>query len=123
MTGTNLQTLFDDIKFPAIGGKNPFFDVLGGFEDRYPPYNVSKDEGGYLIEIAVPGWSREDLEVTFQDRLLKVQGKKREVGKNVEYMHKSLSTKAFVRTWVISKDLEIESVFLEDGLLLSLIHI
>lgn len=123
MTGKRLiDTFFDDFnKFPVVGRKNPFMDYFGSVasQENYPPYNIIKTANGYLIEMAVPGWDREDLQVSFEDRLLKISGKKRELEEDTsaEYVFKSLSTKAFNRSWVVDKDLEVESVFLENGLL------
>lgn len=120
MTKFNVLDLFDNKDFPAIG-KNPFFDVFSEsvYGEKYPPYNIVSREKGYLIEIAVPGWDTEDLEVTFEDRILKVAGKKREATEESEknYVFKSLSTKGFSRFWTVGKDLEVGAVYLEKGLL------
>lgn len=112
--------LFDEMKFPSIG-KNPFFDVFtGGIQEKYPPYNVSRmGDDGYLIEVAVPGWDREDLMVSFEDRILQIEGKKNQSNEKVEadYVYKSLSTKNFKRYFTVEKQLDVGSVFLENGLL------
>lgn len=116
-----MDSFFDDFRtFPTIGRSNPFLDMFTHTaESSYPPYNVIKITEGYLIEVAVPGWQREDLEVSFENRVLKVVGSKRVLRdeNETEYVYKSLSTKAFTRSWVVSDDLSVESVFLEDGLL------
>ena len=115
------SSFWDDFsKFPTIGRPNTLLDAFAHTtEGNYPPYNVISTADGYLVEIAVPGWQREDLEVSFDNRLLKVSGKKRELQEDTgaNYVYKGLSTKAFTRSWMISEDLEVNSVFLEDGLL------
>jgi HSP20 family molecular chaperone IbpA len=104
-------------EFNTVGSHNPF---LNAFDNgSYPPYNIIKTADGYLIEVSVPGWTKEDLEVTFENRVLKLKAQKRELEEDTkaEYIYKSLSTKAFSRSWVVSDELDVESVFLENGLL------
>jgi molecular chaperone IbpA len=122
MTSKNLiDTFFDDFnKFPTVGRRNPFLDAFAHtVEGTYPPYNLIKTADGYLIEISVPGWEKEDLEVSFENRMLKVTGSKRELEEDTgaEYVYKGLSTKAFTRSWAVSDDLTVDNVFLENGLL------
>lgn len=117
---------FWDVDFPrlprhSVLGEFPFWDFLNTdfATSKYPPCNVIETETGFHIELAVPGWSKEDLEVSLKDNVLKLKGNKREnIDETTEkYHYKELSTKAFERAFTIGKDLEIESVYLENGLL------
>jgi HSP20 family molecular chaperone IbpA len=61
-----------------MAGWIPFRDLLGfdpfhsmrGFE-----YDVTRTENGYEVEIPVPGYKAEDVDVTFQDDVISVSAK------------------------------------------------
>lgn len=112
---TNALKIWEDYGVPIIG-RNPFFDIFNPGE-KYPPHNEIKTDSGYLIEIAVPGWTREDLKVSFESNVLKVMGEKRVLEEGADYVYKALSTKAFTRSWVVDRDLKVGEIYLKNGLL------
>lgn len=69
--------------------------------------------------MSVPGWSKENLEVTLKNNILRLKGTKRDSteSEDVKYHYKELSTKAFERAFTIGKNLEVGKVYLKDGLL------
>ena len=84
----------------------------------YPPYNVSRsteDDSQYMIEIACAGFDREELSVEFADDTLTISGKKDNSGK--EYLYKGIGTRDFSRSFILSPDMRIRDVALENGLL------
>ena len=51
-------------------------EVLPYAEVNYPRYNIVKDEDNYTIEIGLPGWTKNDLEVSLKESILMIEGKK-----------------------------------------------
>jgi len=83
---------------------------------NYPPYNVVKlDSSNVVIEMAVAGFKREDLEVTTEKNLLTVSSTKEEDER--EYAYRGLARRAFKKTWELSEDSVIDKVMYEDGIL------
>ena len=74
----------------------------GHINTNYPPYNIRKvEEDNYKIEIALAGFSKEDIEVEIKDRTLTVRNKTKEKVINEEsngVIHKGISTRQFERS-------------------------
>ena len=87
-------------------------------ESGYPRYNLIEKAGDYRIEVAVPGWSKNELELVHEDTELLIKGKKeRKLGDDERFTHQGLSLKSFERKFILNNDLKVDSVDLIDGLL------
>jgi molecular chaperone IbpA len=88
---------------------------------NYPPYNIHKiNENEYKIEVALAGYSKDDIELELKDSTLTVRNKQKEkiVNENTSGMiHKGISTRQFERAFTISEDIKIKNVKLINGLL------
>ena len=88
---------------------------------NYPPYNIHKiNENEYKIEVALAGYSKDDIELELKDSTLTVRNKQKEkiVNQNNEEMiHKGISTRQFERSFTISEDIKIKNAELKNGLL------
>ena len=83
---------------------------------NYPPYNVVKlDNSNVVIEMAVAGFKREDIEVTTEKNILTVSSTKEE--DNREYTYRGLARRAFKKSWVLSEDSVVDDVTYKDGIL------
>ena len=84
----------------------------------YPRYNVIERKGNYRIEVAVPGWKKEELEITAEGEELHIAGKKEHKLNDGEiFVHQGLSLKSFDRRFILNPDLQVDKVNLQDGLL------
>jgi molecular chaperone IbpA len=102
---------------------DPLTQTLIGFENlinrattTYPPYNLFKDGEDYVLEIAVSGWTKSELDVEVTGTTLKVTGTKAEAD-NREYLHRGLAHRSWTRTWTLEPDIHVSHVELEDGIL------
>jgi HSP20 family molecular chaperone IbpA len=75
---------------------------------------VAKDHD-YLIELAVAGFSKDELNIEVKDRTLTVTGE--HVSKGREYIHRGISTKKFKRTFRLSEHVKVNGADLVDGVL------
>ena len=103
-------------------GYDRFFDEISRknytSQPNYPPYNILKiDDFQYLIELAVAGFSKDDLIVECANDILTVAGSKDENTVEHEYIHKGIGARLFCRKFTISPDVVIKNVALENGLL------
>jgi len=84
--------------------------------DNYPPHNIVKySETDYLIEMAVAGFSQEELNVEVKGRTLTVTGE--HVSRGREFIHRGISTKKFKRVFRLSEYTQVVGADLVDGIL------
>ena len=94
----------------------------GHINTNYPPYNIKKiDENNYFIEVALAGFSKEDIDVELKDNTLTVRNKVKEKvidGESNGVIHKGISTRQFERAFTIAEDIKVKNAELKNGLLL-----
>ena len=90
-------------------------EVLPYAEVNYPRYNIVKDKDDYTIEIGLPGWTKDDLEVSLRESILTIEGKKQDA--SAKYIHRGVSGKAFKRTFTLHEDLVVQDVNFKNGML------
>lgn len=90
---------------------------------NYPPYNIKKvEDNKYVIELAVAGFGKQDIEVTMQDGVLTIKGNTSidtlvKDGVNVTYLHKGIADRAFTRQFSLADTIEIKNAELINGML------
>ncbi|MGQ0455445.1 MAG: Hsp20 family protein [Hyphomicrobium sp.] len=93
-----------------------------GAGDGYPPYNIERiaksDSGAETLRItlAVAGFTRDQLDVTLEDKQLAVRGKQLD-DKSREYLYRGIAARQFTRTFVLADGIEVKSAELANGLL------
>ena len=91
------------------------------YSSNYPPYNIHKlNENDYKIEIALAGYSKEDIELELKESTLTVRNKAKEKVVNEEgngVIHKGIATRQFERSFTISEDIKVKNAELKNGLL------
>ena len=89
----------------------------------YPPYNViRKDDGHFLIEIAVAGFSKDDIDLTLEKGVLTVTGKKHTGADTRDYTHRGISQKGFERSFTIADTIKVIGADIVDGLLVIILE-
>jgi molecular chaperone IbpA len=84
----------------------------------YPPHNVvRKDETHFSVELALAGYSKDDLTVEVKDGILVVAGGKTDGEQEREYLHRGISAKKFTRTFRLSEHVVVDGADFKDGLL------
>ena len=99
-----------------------FFDMDLTRDSGYPPYNIRKiNEAQYVIEIALAGFSKDDIEVELTEGTLTVRSKKlqeqMELDSEDSYVHKGIARRSFLRCWTLSDDIFVKGSDLQDGML------
>ena len=119
--GDNMTRTF---AFPrnAFLGFDHIFDEIERIhthaKDTYPPHNVIKQgEFEYTIELAVAGFTREDVTIELKDHVLTVTGERKQRREQTEYIHHGISTRKFVKSYRLSEYTEVTGADLKDGIL------
>jgi len=106
-------------------GFDRLFDLLEASaraqaSENYPPFNLERvAEDRYRITIAVAGFKAEEIDITAQQNLLLVTGRKREENENNPgaYLHLGIATRSFERRFELADFVRVERADLADGLL------
>jgi molecular chaperone IbpA len=111
----------------SVGFDNLFddFDRMLSFNsasiNHYPPYNIRKvNDTDYVIELAVAGFGKKDIEVKSQENTLTIKSKdkKEEVlDKDEDILHRGISQRSFTRSFTVAEDVVVKGADLKDGLL------
>jgi len=114
---TGVQQLFPRSSFVGFDHlMNELDHVARHANDHYPPHNIIRTgENDYLIELAVAGFRRDELEIEVKDRTLRVMGEHKSQGR--DYIHRGISTKKFQRTFRLSEYVQVSGADLVDGVL------
>ena len=110
-------------QFNTTVGFEPIFKRLSEIADAvpkiptYPPYNIKKTgENTYVIELAVAGFGKHDLELELQDGTLTIKGNVVSDDSS-EYLHKGIAERAFTRQFNLADTVEIKNADLINGML------
>lgn len=83
----------------------------------FPPYNVvKKNDETWVVEMAVAGFSKDEIEITEQDGTLKIEGSKEDES-NSEYVHRGIATRKFTRSFALGEYMYVDTAELKDGML------
>ena len=89
-------------------------------QTNYPPYNIiKKSDTKFLIEVAIAGFSKDDVEVRMAENRLNISSidlKTSEMD-NTEYLHKGISARSFKRAFTLSDDVVVKEANMENGIL------
>jgi len=98
---------------------NEFFNEPGfANATGYPPYNISKGKDDiYEITLAVAGFKKDDIEIELEDGTLKISGTSEVLNEEVEFLHKGIAERNFVRNFKLAEFVEVKEAKLEDGIL------
>lgn len=86
--------------------------------ENYPPFNVERrGDDSYRITLAVAGFRPDDLDITAQQNLLVVQGRKHDDESTGEMLHLGIANRGFERRFELADYVRVANADLADGLL------
>ena len=123
---TNFER-FDFMNFPlmSVGFDNIFknrdqFRVSSNLE-TYPPYNLIKlDEYTYIIEMAIAGFNKEDIKITYEPGSLTIESDGQEIEPDepdLVYLHKGIAMRKIIKKFTLSDTVVVVDSKLEEGML------
>lgn len=117
---TYTSTLAND---PLFVGFDRIFDrmhTLNRLEQKqtnYPPYNIIKSgENLYKVEMAIAGFTEDDLDITVEDGVMTIVGSK-DQDDDADYLHKGIGSRSFKRTFTLADTIVVRDAELKDGIL------
>ena len=123
-------SIFNQLRPLSVG----YDDIFSNFErmfdhqmdtisvPNYPPYNIIKTgKYTYDIQVALAGYGKKYIDVSFENSILTVKSVKdkdtKEVEENDSILHKGIAKRNFTKSFTIAEDVEIKGAQLKDGLL------
>ena len=106
-------------------GFDRLFDMLenstvGGPQENYPPFDLIKlGDNDYRIELAVAGFKPDELDITAQENVLIVTGRKKDESeeKASNYVYRGIATRSFERRFALADHIQVRGADMRDGLL------
>lgn len=84
----------------------------------YPPYNIRQiKDNKYVIEMAVAGFAKQDIEVTLDGNKLVVKGNTQDEDAPENFVFKGIANRNFTREFTLADKVEIENAELVNGML------
>jgi molecular chaperone IbpA len=116
---------FGPLAHTTLGFENFFRDVeklldmdVSKTNPSFPPHNIIKlDDTHYVVELAVAGFSKDEIEITTQDGTLTIKGDKKEGQTDVQYLHRGIGTRSFTKQLTIADTVEVKGAEFKDGIL------
>lgn len=88
---------------------------------NFPPYNIKKvEDNKYVIEMAVAGFGRQDIEITLEENKLLIKGNTKvdsEETDKSQYLYQGIAARNFTRAFTIADNVEIKDAELINGML------
>lgn len=103
----------------ALVGFDRYFSAPHHQNGNYPPHNIVKySEHQYGIEVAVAGFTKEEITVEVdQDQLTIIGTKSIDVNDSKEYLHRGLAARDFEQTFTLAEYMEVKGAEVKDGML------
>ena len=122
----NTLSLLDNFNqlTPYAVGFDRMFDNLSRYVDNnatstgFPPYNIRKEgDYNYVIEMALAGFGKKDIEVEVADGTLSIRSVK-ENNEDDSTVYRGISSRRFERKFTMADDIVVNDAKLENGMLL-----
>ena len=115
---TNLNSLFTH---PFLVGFDRLVSQASEISNRdfrsFPSYNIKREsENVRVLELAVAGFTKEDLRIERLDSHLHIHGEKK-TQESEDFIYHGISTRKFTRSFLLGDDIDVLSSNLKDGIL------
>ena len=130
MTNNKALSIFNQLRPVTVGFDNVFYHFESMFDEgmfrmptatNFRPYNIVKTgEYTYDVELALAGFSKDDIEVHYENNMLTVKSKQKDKAEAKDsdgVIHRGISKRWFSKSFTIADDVEIKGAELKDGLL------
>ena len=104
----------------ALVGFDRYFSAPHHQNGNYPPHNIVKySDDTYAIEVAVAGFSKDEVTVEVDQDQLTIRGIKNRSNTDVgvEYLHRGLAARDFEQTFTLAEYMEVRGAKVADGML------
>ena len=85
----------------------------------FPPHNIIRiGEDRYVVELAVAGFNKNEIDITVEDGTLTIKGEKKDQeAEDVTYLHRGIATRSFTKQLSVADTIEVQGAEFKDGVL------
>lgn len=124
-----IETLFPNLDRWSIGF-DPVFSTLKALAadkaPSYPPYNINKNGETYIIDVALAGFKKDEIEISVVDQTLtvstaadaKIPTENQIKKSGTEVLYQGIAKRAFKLNFALSEYVEVKQATMEDGILM-----
>ena len=121
-----MRSAFDFAPFRrSTVGFDRLFDMLenssvGQSQENYPPFDlIKKGDNDYSIQLAVAGFKPDEIDITAQQNVLIVSGRKSEETdqKDGDFIYRGIANRSFERRFALADHIQVRGADIKDGLL------
>jgi len=122
-----MRSAFDFAPFRrSTVGFDRLFDMLEnnsfgqGSQENYPPFDlIKKGDNDYCIQLAVAGFTPDEIDITSQQNQLIVSGRKSEDGeqKDGDFIYRGIANRSFERRFALADHIQVKGADMKDGML------
>jgi len=119
-----MRTNFDLTPFRhSTVGFDRLFDLIENgtslqTAENYPPFDIEHDgKDRYRISLAVAGFNQDEIDITAQQNLLIISGRKQQDEKDGQYLHRGIAARSFERRFALGDYVKVRNAGMKDGLL------
>lgn len=118
MTHSNdFGRLFNQLDQLSVGF-GPVFKDFQVHSTNYPPHNIVKvSDNEFYLELALAGFTREDIKMEEDQGLLTITGDKVDKQVSSAYQYQGISSRSFSKSWRIAEYFDVSGAALKDGIL------
>ena len=123
------MTVFTTPMARQFVGFDSLFDELNKMAERkesnYPSYNIAKDaDEHYRIEVALAGFSSDDISIQTEKGVLTIEAKKEEMKEEAKdnYIHRGIAQRAFSKMFRLAEYMKVDDAQFVDGILTVFLH-
>lgn len=91
-------------------------DFTHSMSTNFPPHNIKRHDNQYLIEMAIAGFSKEEISITKEKDYLTIEGNK-EVKAEDNLVYQGIATRNFKKSFVLGERMKVIGAELRDGML------
>jgi molecular chaperone IbpA len=89
-----------------------------GSTTNFPPHNIIKlDDYRYTVELAIAGFNEDEINITLKDGILEIKGEKKPEDSEIQYLHKGIGTRAFIKSIRLADTVEVRGATFKNGIL------
>lgn len=111
------RDVFANLNRALIGFDHIFSDRLSAVHSNYPPYNIVRtSDNSYQLELAVAGFSTDEISIEVNQDLLTIRGEKANEEER-EYVHRGLAARNFQQNYTLAEYMVVQGATVTDGLL------
>ena len=96
----------DDVAYPSSSGSN------------YPPHDIIREGSNeYIIELAVAGFEKDDLQIRTEDGRLFIGGNKKEQVDDQKIVHRGIAKRSFEKVFHLAENVVVRDTSFVNGII------